>query len=89
MLVQDFLQNSAERFPDKTALVCDGQRLIYAGIEARANRLAHALIAHGVQRGDRVAVYLPNSVEAVIAIFGILKAAGVFVVVNHTTKRNL
>ena len=88
MLVQGFLQSSAERFPDKTALVCDGQRLIYAEIEARANRLAHALIAHGVQRGDRVAVYLPNSVEAVIAIFGILKAAGVFVVVNHTTKRN-
>lgn len=88
MLVQDFLQNSAERFPDKTALVCDGRRLTYAEIEAHANRLAHALTAHGVGRGDRVAVYLPNSVEAVIAIFGTLKAAGTFVVVNHTTKRD-
>ncbi len=88
MLVQDFLQNSAERFPDKAALVCDGQRLTYAEVEARANRLAHALIAHGVQRGDRVAIYLPNSVEAVVAIFGILKAGGTFVVVNSTTKRD-
>jgi long-chain acyl-CoA synthetase len=88
MLVQDFLQDSAQRFPAKTALICDGQRLTYAEIEARANRLAHALIAHGVGRGDRVAVYLPNSVETVIAIFGILKAAGTFVVVNHTTKRD-
>lgn len=88
MLVQGFLQNSARRFPDKTALVCDGQRLTYAQVEARANRLAHALVAHGVQRGDRVAVYLPNSVEAVIAIFAILKAAGTFVVVNHTTRRD-
>jgi len=88
MLVQDLVQNSAERFPDKTALVCDGQRLTYAEIEARANRLAHALIAHGVQRGDRVVVYLPNSVEAVVAIFAILKAAGTFVVVNVTTKRD-
>jgi acyl-CoA synthetase (AMP-forming)/AMP-acid ligase II len=35
-----------------------------------------------------VAVYLPNSVEAVVAIFAILKAAGTFVVVNHTTKRD-
>ena len=88
MLVQDLIQNSAKQFPDKTALVCDGQRLTYAEIEARANRLAHALIAHGVQRGDRVAVYLPNSVETVVAIFAILKAAGTFVVVNVTTKRD-
>jgi long-chain acyl-CoA synthetase len=88
MLVQDFLQNSAERFPDKIALVCDGQRLTYAEIEARANRLAHALIAHGVRRGDRVVVYMPNSVETVVAIYGILKAAGTFVVVNATTKRD-
>ena len=88
MLVQDFLQNSAERFPDKTALVCDDQRLTYAEIEARTNRLAHALAAHGVQRGDRVVICLPNSVETVVAIFGILKAAGTFVVVNHTTKRD-
>jgi len=86
MLVQDFLQDSAERFPDKTALVCDDRRLTYAEIEARANRLAHALVAHGVRRGDRVAVFLPNSVEAVVAIFATLKAAAVFVVVNPTTK---
>ena len=88
MLVQDFLQDSAERFPDKVALICDSQRLTYAEVESRANRLAHALIALGVQRGDRVAVYLPNSVEAVVAIFAILKAAGTFVVVNPTTKRD-
>jgi long-chain acyl-CoA synthetase len=87
-LVQDFLQNSAQRFPNKTALVCDGQRLTYAQIEAQANQLAHALIAHGVQRGDRVVVFMPNSVETVVAIFGVLKAAGTFVVVNHTTKRD-
>ncbi|UCC63829.1 MAG: AMP-binding protein, partial [Anaerolineae bacterium] len=88
MLVQDVLQNSAERFPEKTALVSDGQRLTYAEVEARANRLAHALITYGVRRGDRVALCLPNSVEAVLAIFAILKAAGTFVVVNPTTKRD-
>jgi len=88
MLVQDFLQHSAERFPNKTALICEGRRLTYAEVEAQANQLAHALIAHGLERGDRVAVYLPNSVDAVVAIFAILKAAGTFVVVNHTTKRD-
>jgi amino acid adenylation domain-containing protein len=86
MLVQDFLQQSAVRTPDKVALVCDGQRLTYAEIDAQANRLAHALRANGVQRGDRVGLYLNNSVELVVAIFATLKAGGVFVIINHTTK---
>lgn len=86
MLVNDFLQHSAERFPDKEALICDERRLAYAQIEQLSNQLAQALLASGIQRGDRVAVYLPNCVEAVIAIFGILKAGGVFVVINRSTK---
>jgi len=88
VLVQHFLERSAERYPDKTALVCGGQRLTYAQVDEHSNRLAHALIDGGVQRGDRVAIYLPNSVEAVVAIFAVLKAGAAFVVVNATTKRD-
>jgi amino acid adenylation domain-containing protein len=40
----------------------------------------------GVQRGDRVAIYMDNSVEAVLSIFAVLKAGGVFMVVNPTMK---
>lgn len=87
-LVRHFLEHSADRLPAKTALVCDGQRLTYADVDARANRLAQALIRLGVRRGDRVGIYLQNSVEAVVSIFGVLKAGAVFVVVNHTTKRD-
>jgi amino acid adenylation domain-containing protein len=86
MLVQDFLEHSAQRLPDKVCLICDGQRLTYGQVDAMANRLAHALRSRRVQRGDRVAIFLPNSVEAVVGIFAVLKAGGVFVVVNHTTK---
>ncbi len=86
MLVNDFLQQSAERFPDKVALICDGRRFTYSEIERLANQLAQALLASGIQRGDRVAVFLPNCLEAVIAIFAILKAGGAFVVINRTTK---
>ncbi len=88
MLVHEFLAQSADRLPDKVALVCDGQRLTYAQIEAQANRLANALKAEGVQRGDRVALYLPNCVELAIGIFATLKAGGVFVPINHTTKED-
>jgi len=88
MLVQDFLENSADRLPDKVGLICDGRRLTYAEIEARANRLANALKAHGLGRGERVVIYLFNSVELVISIFATLKAGGVFVIINHSTKHD-
>ncbi len=86
LLVQDFLQESAQRTPDKVALICDGQRLTYAQVDAMADRLANALRDHGVQRGDRVVIFLPNSVEAAVSIFAVLKAGAVFVVINATTK---
>jgi amino acid adenylation domain-containing protein len=85
-LVQGLLEDSADRRPEKLALVCDGRRLTYGEIEGQANRLAHALQAHGIGRGDRVAIYLRNSVELVVSLFGVLKAGAVFVVLNPTTK---
>lgn len=88
MLVQHFLEHSADRLPDKVALVCQGQRLSYAQLDVMANRLAHGLIAGGVRRSDRVAILLPNSVASVVAIFATLKAGAVFVVINHTTKQD-
>jgi amino acid adenylation domain-containing protein len=86
-LVQDFLSRSAERFPDKVALVCEGARWTYGELDRTANRLAHGLRARGVGRGDRVVLCLPNSVDAVLGIFATLKAGGVFVMLNPTTKR--
>jgi long-chain acyl-CoA synthetase len=86
MQVESFLELSAARTPEKTALVCNGRRFTYGELETRANRLAGSLIAGGVERGDRVAICLENSVEAVISIFAILKTGAVFLVVNPTTK---
>ncbi len=86
LLVNDFLEQSAARTPDKTALIFGDQRLTYREIDAMANRLANALRDHGVQRSDRVVLYLPNAIELVVGIFATLKANAVFVVVNSTTK---
>jgi len=86
MLVQDFLELSADRHPGKVALVCGGQRLTYSQVDVMANRLANALRERGVRRGDRVAIYLNNSVESVVAMFGALKAGAVFVSVNRAMK---
>jgi amino acid adenylation domain-containing protein len=86
MMVHDFLHNAAARHPDKVALVCQERRLSYAWLEQAANRLAHALRETGVTPGDRVCLHLHNSVEAVVGIFAILKAGGVFVAINRSTR---
>ena len=82
MQVEHFLEESARRFPEKTALVCDGRRWTYRQVDERANAIAHALVDAGVGRSDRVAVYLDNSADAVLSVFAALKAGGVFLVIN-------
>jgi amino acid adenylation domain-containing protein len=84
--LESFLESSARLCPDKTALICGRSRWTYADLEAAANRMAHALLSEGVQRGDRVAVYLENGFDAVAAIFAVLKAGAVFMMVNPTAK---
>ena len=86
MRVESFLLDSARRFPGKTALVAGQTRLTYAELAARAGGFAAELKRRGVARGDRVVVFLQNSPEAVIAVFGTLIAGGVFSVVNPGTK---
>ncbi len=86
-LVQDFLEQSAARLPGKTALVCGTGRWTYAELDGLANRFANALRRLGVQRGDRVGICLQNSQEAVVALFGALKAGAVFVMIHPSTKQ--
>ena len=86
MLVHDFLQRSAARLPGKEALVCGERRFDYARLDAMANRLANALVARGVRRGDRVALLLDNSLEAVVAVFAALKAGAAFVAISRGTR---
>ena len=86
MLVGDLLRNSAQLFPKKTAVIFGKQKVTYEEMDVSVNRLANALISRGIKRDDRVGVFLDNSVEAVTALFAILKANATFVVINPTTK---
>jgi amino acid adenylation domain-containing protein len=86
MLLHHWFEHNARERRDHVALICDGQRYTYAQLDAQAHALAVALQAGGLQRGDRVAIYLENCVEAVISIFATLKAGGVFMPVNPQVK---
>jgi len=85
-LLHDFLEASAQRLPDKVAMVCQGHRPTYADLERRANALAWALRERGVERGDRVIVFADNTVEAVVSFWAVLKANAVVSMVNPLTK---
>jgi long-chain acyl-CoA synthetase len=86
--LSDDLRASAARRPDHEAVVAPDRRLTYAELDRAADALATALHAHGVRRGDRVAVLLPNGAEAAIAIYGALRAGAAFVPLNPSVKRD-
>ena len=88
MLLHQLFEQSVNQSPDKEALVFEGTRYTYAEIDRRANQLAAALQQRGVQRGDRVATFLDNGVEAVVSIYAALKCGAVFMPINPLTKRD-
>ena len=86
MLVQNFLEQSAQKLRDKIALICSNERLTYGKIDEKANRVASFLANLGIQRQDRVAIFLDNSVESVVSLFGVLKADAIFLMLSATLK---
>jgi acyl-CoA ligase (AMP-forming) (exosortase A-associated) len=87
-LVHHMLQSSANRFPDKEALVHGEDRLTYAAVAGQTAGLAYGLQRAGLQRRDRIGIFLRPSVSQVLSIFGISQAGGVFVPINEALFPN-
>ncbi len=86
MLLQDAFVSRVVENPDAQALVSAGTRVSYREIHKRSEALAASLTKDGVTRGDRVVVFMDNSVAAVVALYATLKAGAVMVPVNPLTK---
>ena len=80
------LEVSARRYPQKPASVFFGQPLRFADLLAHAEALAGWLQAQGVQKGDRVAVFMQNCPQFVVAVHAVLRADAVVVPVNPMNK---
>jgi syringomycin synthetase protein SyrE len=78
-LIQQLFEEQVQLQPDALALVFGEQQLTYGELNARANQLAHHLIALGVRPDDRVAICIERSLEMVVGVLGILKAGGAYV----------
>jgi long-chain acyl-CoA synthetase len=85
-LLHDSLLRAAAAAPNRDAVVDEFGGRTYRQLLDDAKRLARFLQDQGLQRGDRVALYLDNTAECVVAIFATLFAGGVFVIVNPQTK---
>ena len=85
-LLHEYLERNVVNCPDKTALIVGDHRLTWKDVGEQSSRLANVLRDLGIQRGDRVVLYMDNSVELAVGIFGALKADCVFSVVNPQTK---
>lgn len=78
-LIPQAVTQSAERNPDQQAIRISGQSLTYAELERRSNSLARTLVEDGLQRGERVGIFMNKGLESAIAIYGIMKAGGAYV----------
>ncbi|MEW8508802.1 MAG: acyl-CoA ligase (AMP-forming), exosortase A system-associated [Candidatus Thiodiazotropha sp.] len=85
-LLHDLIFESASRSPSQTALTYKSSSLTYAELAERVTHLSRALIEIGVEKQDRIAIYLPKCLENVIAIFAASAAGAVFVPINPALK---
>ena len=75
----ELLSANAARDPGKVCMRFQGAAITYREAEEVSSKFANALLALGLKKGDRVAVFMPNMPQFVFAYFGILKAGGIVV----------
>ncbi|MET8878818.1 AMP-binding protein, partial [Nocardia sp. NPDC004604] len=80
------LEDTARNNPHRDAIVADDDTLTYAQVDAVTNQVAHLLVAHDIQPGDKVALSCPNLAWFPIIYYGILKAGAVVVPLNVLLK---
>jgi long-chain acyl-CoA synthetase len=80
------LEKTAKEHPEKAAIAYFEREITYAELDSLSNQFAGALNALGVKKGDRVAIFLPNIPQFVIAYYGVLKAGAVLTAISPLHK---
>jgi acyl-CoA ligase (AMP-forming) (exosortase A-associated) len=85
-LVQYLLDASAERVPSKIAVSDRGRTVTYGELAENSRKVAAMLVSLGIRPGEHVGIWLDKSIEQVEAVFGVLYAGGVVVIINPILK---
>ena len=83
LLTDDFLRRPVQLYPNKTAVVDGARRYTYAELQARVNRLSHALLSLGVEPDDRVCILSPNSHFFLESFYATSQIGAVLVPLNY------
>lgn len=84
--IPELVRSAAERYADTEAVVEGRTRITYAELGTRVERAAAACLASGVEVGDRVAVWAPNTLDWIVAALGAVSAGAVLVPLNTRFK---
>jgi HIP---CoA ligase len=84
--IPGLVRSAAERFSDAEAVVDDDVRMSFSGLAAAVDQAARAVMAAGVRKGDRVAIWAPNCWEWMVVALGVHGAGGVVVPINTRFK---
>jgi long-chain acyl-CoA synthetase len=87
-LLGEALEFSWMKNPSKTAAIYKGNEYSYGSLKECAENLAVYLVRRGIQKGDRVAIFMNNSWQCMVSIYGVTLAGGVFLIINPQTKAN-
>jgi len=77
---------SARKYPSKTAIIVKTREYSYSNLKESSENIAYHLVQAGIKKGDRVAIYMNNSWESIVSIYGITLAGAAFLVINPQTK---
>ena len=81
-LIQQKFDEVSKKYPNQTALYYQDESISYKNLYLSSNQIAHSLKRQGTQRGDRVVIFLPKSINSIRAILGVLKADAVYVPID-------
>lgn len=82
----ELLKMAVEEYGDRICTICEDELLTYDEIDRYSDSFSRYLIENGLQKGDRVGIFLPNTTEFVISYYGILKAGGIVMALNPAYK---
>ena len=87
-LLHHLLEYSAKKYPNKAAVVFKEESVTYYDLDRQSSELSLRLLRLGIKKGDRVGIMLSKSIEAIIALFGILKAGAIYVPIDPSSPNN-
>jgi acyl-CoA synthetase (AMP-forming)/AMP-acid ligase II len=86
--IADLFEHAVDLYPERLAVACGDDEVSYAGLEERANRLAHHLAAHGVGAGSHVGMCTRNRVQAIETMLAVYKLRAALINVNYRYTAN-